>query len=59
MENVPHNGMKVFQPPRQELLQVKIQLVPVLQDAVAQTRRQRRIPGGQAIPGDIFLQHGI
>ena len=59
MEDVPHHGMEIFQPPRQELLQVKIQLVPVLQDAVAQPRSQRRVPGGQTIPGDIIFQHGI
>ena len=59
MEDVPHHGMEVFQPPRQELLQVKIQLVPVLQDAVAQPRSQRRVPWGQAVPGNIFFQRPV
>ena len=59
MEDVPHHGMEVFQPPREKLPEEKIQLVPVLQDAVAQPRGQRRVPGGQVIPGDIFFQHRI
>ena len=39
------DGMEVFQPSREKLFQVKIQLVPVLQDAVAQPCGQRRVPG--------------
>ena len=59
MEDVPHHGMEVFQPPRQELSKNKIQLVPVLQDAVAQPRSQRRVPWGQAVPGNIFFQRPV
>jgi len=59
MEDVPHHGMEVFQPPCEKLPEEKIQLVPVLQNAVAQPRSQRRVPGGQTIPGDIIFQHGI
>ena len=59
VKNVPHHRVQVLQPSRQELLQIKVQLVPVLQDAVAQPGGQGCVPAVQAVPADILLQHAV
>ena len=59
MENVPHHRMQILSSAREQLLEVKIQLLPVLGDSVAQPAGQRRVPAVQPVPADGRFQHGV
>ena len=59
MQNIVNNRMQILQFSRQQLLQIMIQLQPVLHHAVAKPGGQRRIPPIQPIPGNIIFQHAV
>ena len=59
VENVPHHRVQILQSAREQLLQVKIQLLPVLGDSVAQPAGQCRVPAVQPVPADGRFQHGV
>ena len=59
MEDIPHHRVQIPEFPGQQLLQVKVQLAPVLRNSVAQPGSQSCIPGIQAVPLDVLLQHTV
>ena len=59
MEDIPHHRLYILQPPGEQLLQVEVQLSPVLDHAVAQPCRQSRIPAVQPVMLNVLLQNAV
>ena len=59
VEDIPHHRVKTLHTAPEQLLEVKIQLLPVLGDSVAKPRCQCRVPAVQSVPADGCFQHGV
>ena len=59
MENIMSHRMQILDLSGEQLLQIKVQLVPVLKDTVAKSCCQSRIPAIQPITDHIFFQNSV
>ena len=59
MENIMDHRMQVLHFAGEQLLQIEVQLVPVLQHTVAEPGSQSRIPTVQPVTKDILLHHTV
>ena len=59
MENIVDHGMEVFDLAGEELLEVEVQLHPVLEHAVAEAGSQTCVSAVQPVPDDVLLHDAV